>query len=98
MTPRSVTSLEPFESWKVYHTHRVDRGGECVEVNNHVYFSRRERRHAAGVAPIGVDVVHADGIRTQLGHGGGIALALRRVDQRVVLRQLICNAWSLLAT
>jgi hypothetical protein len=41
-----------------------------------------------------VDVVHSDGIDSQLFHLLGIDLTLLSLDQRVVLDELICNAYE----
>lgn len=76
---------------------RQNVGGEGVEVNERVDASGSKGAHAARVVGVGINVVDTDRVGAESLHERRIARALVAVDQRVVFRQLVSNAFAVLA-
>ena len=70
----------------------LDLGIESVQVDQGVDAGVLECAHAAVVVAGGLDVVDADRVGAEVGHQLGVAAALLRVDERVVLVELVRNA------
>lgn len=68
-----------------------------VEIHKQIDARIGKSRHAALVVGDRINMVDPDSIGPQLRHQGDVALALGRVDQRVIRSELICNAWAQLA-
>jgi hypothetical protein len=66
-----------------------DISAKGIQVQKEVDSSIFKGRHAAIVVAARIYMVDTDGIGTQFFHEGGVASALRGIDQRVVLGQLI---------
>jgi hypothetical protein len=73
-------------------TYLFDLGIEGIQVDPEIDPSIFKGRHAGLVVAIGVDVVDAYGVGSDLLHEGSIELALGVVDQRVIGGELVSNA------
>lgn len=72
--------------------HRNNVSIKGIQVSKDVNAGVVKRLHAAIMVRRGVDVVHANGVCSELGHELGIALALVSVNERILGPELVRNA------
>lgn len=73
-------------------THLLNLSVECIQIDEEVDARLRKSIHTAFVVSMWVDVVDTDAIDPQLSHLRNVALALLRVDERVLRDELVGNA------
>jgi hypothetical protein len=72
-------------------TYRVNSCGKGIQIDKEIYTSGCESAHTSIVVSARVNIVYSNGVRAKNLHRGGIKLALSPIDQRIVIRQLICK-------
>lgn len=75
-------------------TDLLDLSVKSVEINEQVDAGICQSFHAAVMIGMGIDMVDANGVGSQLGHEFNVASALFRVDEWIIRNELIrdtCN-------
>lgn len=70
-------------------TDLLDLSVKSVEINKQVDASICQSFHAAVMIGLGIDMVDANGVGSQLRHEFNVASALLRVDERIIRNELI---------